>query len=201
MANPDSVFDRVPRPNKLNSYIVQKPNMYTRRHIDRRTVLKTLGGGAIGSVALAGTVSAGDTGDNRRQDSFTWANDTLWEMLESDPHPPDKDSEGDEEAHRPLWLVAPQDTAGHSPHVIVPEGPLQGTPADHVIGLDPGKKFYSAQWHVHVVFESPGILATTGAAGADLTSEAAISAAADAGLVSVVETPTVFTCPVRPHTH
>lgn len=168
----------------------------------RRTVLKTIGVGVVGSAGYAGPVSAGDTGDDRRQDSFTWADDELWEMLESEPHPPDKDEEGDEEAHRPIWVVAPQDAAGHSPHVVIPEGPLRGTPADHVIGLDVGtEKFFSAQWHVHAVFESGGILASDGVDGADLTSKDAITAAKDNGHVSIVETPSVFTCPVRPHTH
>lgn len=168
---------------------------------DRRKVLKTLGMGVASSAISAGTASAGDTDDERRQDSFTWANDMLFEMLESEPHPPDKDGEGNEEAHRPLWIVAPQDTSGHSPHVIVPGGRLQGTAADHVIGLDPGKRFFSAQWHVHAVFESPGVLATSGVDGADLTSKDSIMAAKKKGLVNIVATPTVFTCPVRPHRH
>lgn len=169
---------------------------------DRRTILKTIGIGVVGSTVSVGSATAGDTADTRRQDSFTWADGSLWEMLESEPHPPNRDSEGNEEAHRPLWVVAPQDTAGHSPHVVIPEGPLAGTDADHVIGLDAGtKRFYSAQWHVHAVFESPGVLASEGVSGAALTSEDAITAAESAELVSVVETPTVFTCPVRPHTH
>lgn len=171
---------------------------------DRRSVLKTIGGGVMGSAIYAGAVTA----DNRRLPSFTWAEGELWEMLESEPHPPNKDSEGDEEAHRPLWVVAPQDNTGHthSPHVIIPEGPLAETPADHVIDLEPGKKFYSAQWHVHAVLVqggSPqdGSLAKDGVDGAALKSDDAIKAAADAGLVNIVETPTVFTCPVRPHHH
>lgn len=181
---------------------------------NRRSVLKGIGAGLAGSALLSGTAAAGDTGDERRQESFTWAHDVVYEMLESEPLIEEDgeilnpDAEGDESSHRPIWVVGAQDDP-HSPHVGPPILPFG---VDHVIGLDPGKKFFSAQWHVHAVIPAsetfPAVPAATGVDGEPLTSKAAIERAVTEELVTVVplvnpETgePDVFTCPVRPHQH
>lgn len=186
----------------------------TWKKADRRTVIRGIGAGLAGSALLSGTVAAGDTGDERRQDSFTWAHDVVYEMLEAealieeDEELVNPDAEGDESSHRPIWVVGAQDDP-HSPHVGPPILPFG---ADHVIELEPGKKFFSAQWHVHAVIPAgesfPTVPAATGKNGEPLTSKAAIKRAVDAGLVQVIpivnpETgePDVFTCPVRPHQH
>lgn len=168
----------------------------------RRTVLKTIGAGVVGGTVLTGTASAGDTGDNRRQDSFAWAQNDLYEMLESEPHPPNKDSEGDEEAHRPLWLIKATGKQ-HSPHPN-PENLF----IDHVVPLVD----FSAQWHVHLVLdaEKPFIdhdndpdtdkvpnFVNQVDSGPLLTSANRINNAD----VHIQETDIVFTCPIRPHNH
>lgn len=180
--------------------------------MDRRTVLKAIGVATVGSVGFSSAATAHETDDNRRQDSFTWAHDVVYEMLEAealieeDGELTNPDAEGNESSHRPIWVVGAQNDP-HSPHVgppILPYG------VDHVIGLEPGKKFYSAQWHVHVVLPAgesfPAMPAATGVNGEPLTSKAAIERAEAAGLVTIVPLvnpvtgePDVFTCPVRPH--
>lgn len=177
----------------------------------RRTVLKTLAAGVVGGTTLVGTVDAGSVGDERRQDTFAWGRGVLYEMLESEPHPPTSDDEGDEESHRPLWIIdsmAGTGVAGseHSPH----PAPVPGI--DHVVPLD-GPSF-TAQWHVHVVTDGPfdpndlSNVTNTDGNGNYLTSAAAINAAAANGDITVTplvhpETgePDVFTCPIRPHNH
>lgn len=188
--------------------------MNARRPTRRRTVLKSLSAGVLGSVAFAGTAAAGDTGDERRQDSFTWAHDVVYEMLEAealieqDGELINPDAEGNESSHRPIWVVGAQDNS-HSPHVGPPVLPFG---VDHVIDLEPGKQFYSAQWHVHAVLPVgetfPAEPAATGVGGEPLRSKAAIKRAVEAGMVYELplvnpETgePDVFTCPVRPHKH
>lgn len=174
----------------------------------RRTVLKTIGAVAVGSTAFAGSASAGGTGDERRQESFAWAQNDLYEMLESEPHPPNRDNEGNEEAHRPLWVIASMAGTGvagseHSPHPN-PEG----LPIDHVVPLVD----FSAQWHVHLVVdkerpfvdrdgdgeaETPNLVRTD-QNGDFLTSASRIQGATN---VAIIETDVVFTCPIRPHNH
>lgn len=134
--------------------------MTDRTNPHRRTVLKTLGASVIGATTLAGTAGAGDTGDNRRQDSFAWANDTLYEMLESEPQavqdlePGAIDGEGSHESHRPIWIVGSMDDyskadevpgTDHSPHPN--PGELR---IDHVVPIGGGGEF-TAQWHVTLV--------------------------------------------------
>ncbi|QIO24507.1 hypothetical protein [Haloarcula sp. JP-L23] len=172
----------------------------------RRTILKTIGAGLIGSTAFAGTATAHSGPDNqRRQDSFTWANDTLYEMLEAEPHS-NQDNEGNEPAHRPLWLIdtlagESVDGAEHSPH----PAPLP-VPIDHVVPLGP-QGVFTAQWHVHLVVDplfdpstqNPFNHLTNKVGDTFLTSADAINAAETAGDISVIPTAIVFTCPVRPH--
>lgn len=167
--------------------------------VNRRTVLKSIGAIVVGSPVYVGTVTAEDTGDERRQASFTWGQNTLWEMLESEP-PDQSDTEGDEAAHRPIWLIKPTvgtgvDGSEHSPH----EAPLPFD-IDHVVPIM-GTEF-TAQWHVHFVVERgggvPDDLARTDHNGDYLTSASRIQNATN---VDIIETDEVFTCPVRPHTH
>lgn len=177
--------------------------MNVRRKADRRTVLKTLGAGVVGSVAFAGASSAGDTGDERRQDSFTWAQGDLYEMLESEPpgvrdlEPGKIDDEGAHESHRPLWVIAATGKE-HSPH----PNP-DGLPIDHVVPLVD----FSAQWHVTLVID-PSTDELTNSVGDDLLLSAdAITTAAENGdvvtapLFTPEGEPAVFTCPIRPHRH
>lgn len=144
---------------------------------------------------LTGTASAGDWNDERRQDTFTWGRNDLHEMLASEGP---GDDEGDEEAHRPIWLIDSMDGTGvpgseHSPHF--PGG------IDHVVPLD-GPSF-TAQWHIHGVFEAgtppkPSNLVRTDQNGDYLTSASRIENATN---VNIVDFDHVFTCPVRPHNH
>ena len=185
------------------------------------------GAGVVGGATLVSPVSGGETGDSRNQESFTWESNELWEMLESEPphqHPQDaskqqmvfeeiSDSEGSEEAHEPIWLVGSQAGSGlagadHSPHFGFPG--IWG--ADHVIDFER----WNPQWHVHFVVEPlepyidvegpnggiftlPNVVAEVD--GTPLTSDDRIEAAASNDDVLVLETDSVFTCPVRPHQH
>lgn len=133
----------------------------------RRTVLKGLGAGAVGSAAIAGGAYAGESRHgNQTEDhdrtSYTWANETLYEMLESEPPaienleaPPGAiDNEGNHDSHRPLWVVGSMadfsgaddlDGTFHSPH----PNPA-GFDIDHVVPVGGGGEF-TAQWHVTLV--------------------------------------------------
>lgn len=166
----------------------------------RRTVLKTIGAGVVGGTVLSGSAAAGESGDERRQDSFSWGQNELWEMPVPEP-PGNNDSEGNEAAHRPLWLIKPMSGTGvagseHSPHPApLPFG------IDHVVPLD-GPSF-TAQWHVHFVVEkgtgvAPENLVRTDHNGEFLTSASRIQNATN---VDIIETEEVFTCPIRPHNH
>lgn len=185
--------------------------MNPNRKANRRKVLKALGSTVAGSTVFAGAAAAHDTDNNRRQDTFTWAHDTVYEMLATEPIVEDPetgellnpDSEGTHEGMEPIYIVAPQDDV-HSPHEN-----FSGFKFDHVIDLEPGTQFYSAQWHIHYVLNYPPAnkfdLAKTGVSGAPLTSEDAVLTAAEEGEVLVVGAftesgePGAFTCPVRPH--
>lgn len=179
---------------------------------NRRTVLRRLGAGIVGSAAVAGTASAGDVGDERRQDSFAWGRGELFEMLEAEPHPPTNDREGNHASHRPLWVIQSMAGTGvagsdHSPH----PAPVPGI--DHVVPLD-GPSF-TAQWHVHLVTDGPfdpsaplSNVTRTDGDGNYLISADVITSAADAGEITVTPLvnpatgePDVFTCPIRPHIH
>lgn len=117
-------------------------------------------------------------------------------MLESEPQDLTSDNEGDDEAHRPIWYVAPQDPDGHSPHFDGPS--LTG---DHVIDLEPGARFYSAQWHLHLVFNENGAHAES-VDGDPLTNADIIrDNAGDGEPLTIVPVDFVITCPVRPHKH
>ena len=179
---------------------------HSHRPYRRRTVLKTIGAGVVGSAVLAGSATAHDgPKNNRRQDTFTWANGTLFEMFDTDLNSPTDESDGNEAAHRTLWVIKSMtgtgvDGAEHSPH----PAPIPGI--DHVVPLPPGPEF-TAQWHVHFVTDGPPNgqpptnFARTDRHGNYLTSADAIESAASDPDDSVVVTefPEVFTCPIRPH--
>lgn len=168
--------------------------MTLQRNANRRRVLKTIGTGVLAGTVLTGSARAGDWNDERRQDSFTWAQNDLYEMLASEPDN-QNDSEGDDESHRPLWLIASMDGTGvdgseHSPH-------FHGV--DHVVPLVD----FSAQWHVHAVIKEgtsphPSNLVRTDQNGDFLTSASRIQ---DATNVDIIDLDFTFTCPVRPHNH
>lgn len=174
----------------------------------RRTLLKTMGAGFVGSTVFAGSASAGNTGDERRQDSFTWAQGDLYEMLEAEPHPPNRDSEGNEEAHRPLWVIASMAGTGEAGSEHSPHPNPEGLPIDHVVPLVD----FSAQWHVHLVVDKEEMFIDTDGDGEAetpnlvredhngnfLTSASRIQNATN---VAFVDTDVVFTCPIRPHKH
>lgn len=197
---------------------------------DRRTVLKLTGASVAGGAALIGSVAGHDANGNRKNESFTWGNNEVWEMLESEPgfdHGKSDgesdvtgthDSEGNEESHRPLWVIDALDGTGlpgseHSPH----PAPVPGI--DHVVPLGGGGEF-TAQWHVHLVVDpaQPFMCVENCDAENDedktfapnfvnrgdgdyLTSAARVRDAEAAGDIAVIETEVVFTCPVRPHGH
>jgi len=181
------------------SYARLKNETMIPKQQSRRTVLQTIGAGVVGGTVLTGRASAGNTGDERRQDSFTWGQNTLWEMPVGEPEN-NNDSEGNEAAHRPIWLIKPmtgtnEDGSEHSAH----PAPLP-FPIDHVVPLE-GPEF-TAQWHVHFVVEEggkvPDDLARTDQNGDYLTSASRIQNATN---VDIIPTDEVFTCPVRPHNH
>lgn len=181
---------------------------------NRRTVLKGIGAGVVGSAALVGATSAGDTGDNRRQESFTWADDDLFELLDSEPPAVNEheegqiDDEGAHQSHRDFWVIDTMKGTGvpgseHSPH----PNPA-GLPIDHVVPIG-GHGEFTAQWHVTLVLDSEtGELTNQDDDGNFLLSADAIRTAdVDGDIVTIPlfdpETgePAVFTCPVRPHRH
>lgn len=184
--------------------------MRTLRHIDRRTVLKTIGIGVVGSSAITGLASAHDP-ENRRHDSFTWAQGDIYEMLDAEPpdvrdlEPGTVDHEGEHESHRPIWLIASMEGTGvdgseHSPHPNPP-----GLPIDHVVPIGGGGEF-TAQWHITTVSSDPTnpfAFTNVDDEGTYLTSADAIKDADGVHTFPLIDPgtgePAVFTCPVRPH--
>lgn len=123
--------------------------MRDRSASNRRTVLKTLGAGIIGSVAASGSVVAGHT-DNHNParppvtpPGFfpTWGTDETdnWELT---------DTSGDREepidgAVKPYYLIIPTEL-GDSPHFFG---------FDQVVDTPRGNGgTYNANWHAHNVF-------------------------------------------------
>lgn len=209
--------------------------MTRKRPIDRRTALKLTGIGFASSLTLTGSASADGkplprTGADGRHIFATWGDDEIWEIMDAEPsiHFPEKpdfeeprmiDSEGDDNAHEPLYLIKPVDGAEHSPHIPAPpNSPVPFVGIDHTVPVPGGTdKQYSAQWHPKAVVdaERPVIcvkncdkpkdkwvmfpnLVNQDQNGNWLTSSARIENATNVRILSGPEE-AVFTCPVRPH--
>lgn len=109
--------------------------MSNKRHTGRRTVLKTLGAGVVGGVAMATSVSADPPKQNGQIPVFlTWGDHEVWEMIDAEPPSRDRyqDAEGNDHAHAPLYLILPIPDSSHSPMfgpadqvIAVPGGPMQ----------------------------------------------------------------------------
>ncbi len=202
----------------------------------RRNVLKTLGAGIAVGTVMAGTTSAdGKPLPREAPDGrfiyATWGDGGIWEIFDAEPsvHFPEEpdfeeprtiDSEGDDNAHEPLYLIKPIAGAEHSPHIPAPPtfpGPFVGI--DHTVPVPGGTdKQYSAQWHpkfvvdatqpfICVAFCDPDAeedpvmfpnLVNQDQNGDDLTSSTKIEAATNVAILPAPED-AVFTCPVRPH--
>jgi hypothetical protein len=195
--------------------------------VDRRTVLKGVGGGLVGSAVTTGTAGAhGGGGRDLRLPS--WFETQLWEMSEVPPHGPEPT---DHHSHAPIWQIAPD--AGDQNCAQIPgivdfsllEGaagggvlaedewsmqrdsdgnliPGTGVYMDHTLAADP----FSTLWHVHFVFDSteskpysPCDLVNEGVGGVPLTNGPRIRNAEQAGLVTIESVPFVFNCPIRPN--
>lgn len=118
-----------------NDQTTEKTIMSELRFTDRRTVLKTIGAGVVGSATIAGIASA----EHGERGTFgTWGSDGTdeWELLDTGHHP------SDPEAHQPLYLILPSGGC-QSPHF---------GPVDHVVDTPGGRQgdYYSAEWHVQV---------------------------------------------------
>ena len=202
----------------------------------RRTVLKTIGAGIVGSATLVAPASAAGkplprTAPDGRHIFATWGDDDIWELFDAEPwvHFPEEpdfeeprtiDSEGDDNAHEPLYLIKPIAGAEHSPHVPAPPGfpgPFSGI--DHTVPVPGGTaKRYSAQWHpkfvvdasrpfICVAFCDPDAeedpvmfpnLVNQDQNGNSLTSSTKIENATNVA-IQPAPAEAVFTCPVRPH--
>jgi hypothetical protein len=170
------------------------------RYTDRRTVLKLAGAGIVGGTTLVDSASAHEVKSPAIEP--VWGDDNIWELLDSEPRDRHRDSEGDEMAHEPLYLIAPVmdstvDGSNHSPQQ--PAGVHFPVAHDHVVPV-PGEADdqFSAQWHVKLVTGGEGMtdLVNQDQGGNYLTKASRIESATN---VTIIETPEVFTCPVRPH--
>lgn len=171
---------------------------------------------------LAGTASADGkplprTTPDGRTILATWGDDEVWEIFDAEPPDRWRDSEGNDSAHEPLYIMKglPTSVDEHSPHFdLPPSAPFDGI--DHVVPVPGGTdKRYSAQWHPKAIVDAndkwliepspgtPGVpnLVNQDAAGNYLTSSTKIEAALANGDVGLLVAPeeAVFTCPVRPH--
>jgi hypothetical protein len=180
------------------------------RYTGRRTVLKTLGAGIVGGVAMVSPVNAHDPKNNGQILVLpTWGDHEIWELIDAEPPSRDRlqDAEGNDHAHVPIYLIKAIPGSSHSP--MFP-------PADQVIPVPGGPaKEYSAQWHPKVVVDPelpilpPGHpdnpfdfpfpnLVNEDQDGNPLTSATAIQGAENV-LILAESKETVFTCPARPH--
>lgn len=164
-------------------------------YTDRRTVLKTIGAGVVGGTVLTGSASGHEVKPAAIEP--VWGDDEIWELLDSEPTDRHRDSEGNEMAHEPLYIIAPIPGGSHSPQQ--PGGLHFPVAHDHVLPI-PGEvdDQFSAQWHVKVVTGGAGLtdLVHQDHAGTPLTKASRIETATN---VTIIETPEVFTCPARPH--
>lgn len=199
--------------------------MSEEQYIDRRNALKVAGAGLLGSVGLVGTASADGKplpreAPDGRTIRATWGDDEVWEIFDAEPPERWRDSEGNDNAHEPIYIIRglPTSVDEHSPHYDYPEDfslPIDGI--DHVVPVPGGTdKQYSAQWHPKAVvdpddrwlvppsadnpFGFPNFV-NQDAGGNYLTSSTKVEAALENDDVGLIVSPeeAVFTCPVRPH--
>lgn len=187
--------------------------MTRKTYYDRRTVLKIAGASIGGSLAMVGTASADGKplpreGPDGRMILATWGDDEIWEIFDAEPPQRWRDSEGNDNAHEPLYFIRTLGAeAEHSPH-------FPNSVIDHVVPVPGGTdKRYSAQWHPKAVVDAenpwmvepnpptesgvPNLVNQDGD-GKYLTSSTRIE---NADNVKILEGPeeSIFTCPVRPH--
>lgn len=121
-------------------------------------VIKTIGAGIVGSVVLTGSASADGRqlpreAPDGRTVYATWGDDEIWEIFDAEPPSRWQDSEGDDNAHEPLYFIKVVPGAAHSPH-------FPGAGIDHTVPVPGGTdKQYSAQWHPKAVVDpdNPGL--------------------------------------------
>lgn len=151
--------------------------MIDRDGLNRRSVLKTIGGSVVGAAMLTGTAAAhGGGGRDVRLPS--WFETQLWEMTDAEPHGPEPT---DDHSHAPIWQIAPDAGGENCAQIpgIIDFGPLadgdpladdgswatdyadldddgeqevvpgSGVYMDHTLSADP----FSTLWHVHFVFD------------------------------------------------
>lgn len=145
-----------------------------------------------------------------------WGNNTLWQMMAPPANVANVSSVPPEE----LYIVAPQTSDPQSPPT---NDHIPGVAHDHVITVPPHNHWtFNAIWHVYVVLCTPAAIAAsvctptfeafpgpggpgTGPTlplaemvnGQPLESNAAIQSALQTGAVHLIDTGTVFVCPVQ----
>lgn len=169
----------------------------------RRTVLKGIGAGLVGSTLLSEVASADPVKSPPENPGDyppvfpTWGSDGTdhHEML--DPAQPQNSNH---HAHRPFYHIGPSG-GEHSPHIFGLDNVVD-TPSS-------GGGKYSAMWHVHFVFDAskpsptpPGKFPPDGLATFTEPTvskvEAAIESESD---IYEIDSGIEFVCPVRPHHH
>lgn len=83
-------------------------------------VIKTIGAGIVGSAVLTGSASADGRqlpreAPDGRTVYATWGDDEIWEIFDAEPPSRWQDSEGDDNAHEPLYFIKAVPGAAHSP--------------------------------------------------------------------------------------
>lgn len=168
---------------------------------NRRTVLKSLAAGTVGTTVLTGSAAA--HGRDHRVPS--WFEGEIWEMAE---HPPFEEKE--DEASVPIWTIAPGADGKSCPQMTdfdlsaaeqspaFADGEWGSVDFDHTLSADP----FSSLWHVHFVFDanasspySPSDLVNVDQNGNPLTDDETIRGATNTTEVSI---PFAFNCPIRP---
>lgn len=183
---------------------------------NRRTVLKGIGAGVVGSASIVGSASAGGSKHGNQTDdhdltSYAWGDGELWEMLEAEPPAVNEleagrvDEEGAHESHRPLWVIATVEDPAVEGSEHGPHPNPDGLPIDHVVPLGGGGEF-TAQWHVTLVLNlNTGGFENQDGDGNYLLSADTIRSANNIATVPLFDPdtgePAVFTCPIRPHQH
>lgn len=165
----------------------------SRIDINRRTALKTIGVGFVGTVGLSGNAVA-----QPPPTEPTWGSDGTdhWQLKDANAPTP-----SNHKSHRPLYGIAPANGA-HSPHS---PGHGGGPAHDHVVDTPGSGKAFTANWHVYLlqenvdgswVFSNGGFTEPPPDGPTVSKIDALVDSNADFRLV---DTGFEFTCPVRPH--